>query len=169
MKNWIFLFLLFPAASFAQDTCGLKKSKDPFTNVTKASTGFKSFSSNAGNVSISVDATPTEIDFFIWVKAEGKCFDLESKAEMVWEGERSKATFRNTGSMNCDGAFHFNFKNTATPHSWLRKMIAKKIATIKLTGNNDNETIITLTEEQKIVFQKMAACIVNEAQGLRTQ
>ena len=46
-------------------------------------------------------------------------------------------------------------------------MIAKKIATIKLTGNNNVETIITLSEEEKNVFQRMATCIVNEGKGLR--
>ncbi|HEY0042255.1 MAG TPA: hypothetical protein VGB71_16400 [Flavisolibacter sp.] len=166
MKNWILLLFFFPLASFAQDTCGLKKSKDPFTNQIKLSTGFKNFSSSTGPVSISADATPTEIDFFIWVKTEGRCFELESTAQVIWEGERSKATFRNSGSMNCDGAFHFNFKNTATPNSWLRKMMAKKIATIKLTGNNNVETTITLTEEQKEMFQRMAICIANEGKEL---
>lgn len=166
MKNCFFLLFFFPLAAFAQDTCGLKKTKDPFTNQTKLSTGFKNFSGTAGPVSISADATPTEIDFFIWLKAPGKCFDLDATAQMVWEGERSKATFRNAGSINCEGAFHFTFKNTTTPNSWLRKMIAKKIATIKLTGNNNVETTITLTEEQKDMFQRMAICIVNEGKEL---
>ena len=166
MKNCLFVLLLFPFASFAQDTCGLKKSKDPFTNHTKLSTGFKDFGSGAGPISISADATPAEIDFFIWIKNGNKCFDLESTAQMIWEGERSKATFKNAGSMNCEGAFHFNFKNTPTPNSWLRKMIAKKIATIKLTGNNNVETTITLTEEQKTMFQRMATCIANEGKEL---
>lgn len=169
MKNCLLLLFLFPLASFAQDSCGLKKTKDPFTNVTKLSTGFKKFDGGGLAVSISADATPTEIDFFIWLKDDSKCFDLESTAQVVWEGERSKATFRNTGSMNCDGAFHFNFKNTATPNSWLRKMISKKIATIKLLGNGGKETIITLDEEQKILFQKMVSCIVAQGLPLRTQ
>ena len=166
MKNWILLLLFFPFASFAQDSCGLKKTKDPFTNQVKLSTGFKDFGGAAGPISISADATPTEIDFFIWIKNGNKCFDLESTAQIIWEGERSKATFRNAGSMNCEGAFHFNFKNTATPNSWLRKMIAKKIATIKLTGNNNVETTITLTEEQKTILQRMATCIANEGKEL---
>ena len=166
---WTVLLTFVSFAANAQDTCGLKKVKDPFTNVTKLSTGFKNFSSNVGPVSISADATPTEIDYFIWVKADGKCFDMESTAQLIWEGERSKATFRNSGSMNCEGAFHFNFKNTPTPHSWLRKMMAKKIATIKLTGNNNSETIITLTEEQKNIFQRMAICITNEGKELRSK
>jgi hypothetical protein len=166
MKNWLCLLFFLPVASFAQDTCGIKSTKDPFTNQVKMTTGFQNFSGSAGPVSISADATATEIDFFIWVKSNGKCFELESTAQVIWEGERSKATFRNSGSMNCEGAFHFNFKNTPTPNSWLRKMIAKKIATIKLTGNNDVETVITLTEEQKVLFQRMAICIVNEGQKL---
>lgn len=167
MKNCLLLLLFLPFASFAQDTCGLKRTKDPFTHLDKLSTGFKNFSGSAGSVSISADATPTEIDFFIWLKAEGKCFDLDSEVVMTWEGERSKATFRNSGSINCEGAFHFVFKNTATPTSWLRKMMAKRIATIKLTGTNNQETTITLTEEQKNLFQRMAVCIANEGKGLR--
>jgi hypothetical protein len=166
MKNWLILLFLIPFASNAQDTCGLKQTKDPFTNVSKLTTGFKTFNGSVGSVAISADASPTDIDFFIWVKGEPKCFDLESTAYMIWEGERSKATFRNTGSMNCEGAFHFSFKNTPTPNSWLRKMIAKRVATIKLTGNNGTETLITLTDEQKDLFQRMASCITNEGKQL---
>lgn len=166
MKKLLFLALFFPFAVFAQDTCGLKKTKDPFTNVTKLSTGFKNFGSGSIPVAISADASPTEIDFFIWVKADGKCFDLESTAEFIWEGERSRATFRNAGSINCEGAFHFTFKNTPTPASWLRKMMAKRISQIKLTGNNGVETVITLTDEQKNTFQRMAICIANEGSAM---
>jgi len=163
MKNALCLLFFLPLFSMAQqDTCGLKKSKDPFTNEVKLSTGFKTFGSGAVPVSISMDATPTDIDFFIWVKKEGTCFDLESEAFMVWEGERSKATFRQSGSINCEGAFHFTFKNTPTPNSWLRKMMAKRIATIKLVGNGGKETVISLTEEQKDIFQRMATCIAAE-------
>jgi hypothetical protein len=165
MKIWIVLFFLFPLASFAQDTCGLKKTKDPFTNLTKLSTGFKKFDGNGVTVSISADATPTEIDFFIWIKNEGKCFDMESTVQMIWEGERQKANFRNAGSMNCDGAFHFVFKNTPTTNSWLNRIATKKLATIKLI-NDKTETLITLNEEQKAMIQKMAACIVAEGKGL---
>ncbi len=162
MKTILFALFLLPLFSFAQDTCGLKKTKDPFTNVTKLSTKFKSFGTTLLPISISADASPTDIDFFIWVKKDGTCFDLESEALLTWEGERSKATFHQAGSINCEGAFHFTFKNTTTPNSWLRKMAAKKVATIKLTGNGGKETVITLTEEQKSVFQRMAVCMAAE-------
>lgn len=166
MKNALFILLLFPLASFAQDTCGLKKTKDPFTNLTKLSTGFKNFDGNGLSVSIAADATPTEIDFFIWIKNDGKCFDAESSAQLLWEGERQKTTLKNSGSMNCEGAFHFVFKNTATTNSWLNRMMTKKVATIRLT-NDKIETVITFTEEQKVLFQKMVNCIVKEGKGLR--
>ncbi|MDB5206209.1 MAG: hypothetical protein JWR72_1284 [Flavisolibacter sp.] len=166
MKNLIFAFFLFPLASFAQDTCGLKKSKDPFTNVTKLSTGFKNFNGNGVTLSISADATPAEIDFFLWIKDNGKCFDPESTAQIIWEGERSRTSFKNSGSMNCEGAFHFVFKNTPNTASWLKKLATKKVATIKLT-NAKIETLITLSEEQKVLFQKMASCIANEGKSLR--
>jgi len=169
MKIWIFLLIVFPFASFAQDTCGLKKTKDPFTNVTKLSTGFKKFDGNKLMVSISADATPTEIDFFIWVKNEGKCFDAESEAEMIWEGEKRKTKLKNSGSMNCEGAFHFIFKNSTTTPSWLNRMANQRIASIKLTGSNNTLSEIILTEEQKALFQRMAVCITAEAKALRAQ
>ncbi len=157
---------MLPLNSVAQDTCGLKKSTDQFTHVAKLSTGFKSFDGGGLSVSISADATPTEIDFFIWVKNDSKCFDSESEALVVFEGERSKSTFRNSGSMNCEGAFHFIFKNLATTPSWLNRMSTKRINSIKLI-NGKIETVITFTEEQKVLFQKMARCIATEGKGLR--
>jgi len=166
MKILIFALLILPFASFSQDTCGLKKSKDPFTNVTKLSTGFKNFNGDGLDLAISADATPTDIDFFLWLKNGSKCFDGESTAQIIWEGERSRTTLRNSGSMNCEGAFHFIFKNGPTTASWLKKMATKRLATIKLI-NGKIETLITLNEDQKVLFQKMASCIANEGKGLR--
>lgn len=162
------LLLLLPFVSTAQDTCGLKKSKDPFTNVTKLSTGFKKFDGNGVTVSISADATPSEIDFFVWVKNEGKCFDPESEAQIVYEGEKARATIKNSGSMNCDGAFHFTFKNNATTTSVLKRLGTKRLSTIKLISGKI-ETLITLTEEQKASFLKMAQCIAAEGLTLRAK
>lgn len=165
MKKLFLLFFLAPALSFAQD-CKLKKTVDPFTHETKLSTGFQPFNSNAQMVSISADANLKEIDFFVWVRGEGKCFDTESTANVVFEGERTRANFRNSGSMNCDGAFHFIFKNTPTTQSWLNRLVTKKVATIKLTGAGGKEIMLTLSEEQKILLQSMASCIATEAKTL---
>lgn len=165
MKKLFFLLFLLPVLSFAQD-CKLKKTVDPFTHETKLSTGFQPFNGKGQMVSISADANPKEIDFFVWVKGEGKCFDTESTANVVFEGERTKANFRNSGSMNCDGAFHFIFKNTPTTQSWLNRLATKKVATIKLTGAGGKEFMITLNEEQKTLLQSMASCISTEAKTL---
>lgn len=165
MKKLFFLFLLAPFFSFAQE-CKLKKSEDPFTHETKLSTGFQNFSGNGHMVSISADAIPKEIDFFVWVKGDGKCFDTESTAEVVFEGERAKRLFRNSGSMNCDGTFHFTFKNTTTTPAWLNRFISKKVSTIKLTGTHGKEMLITLTDSQKTLLQEMAKCIAAEAKTL---
>lgn len=167
MKNALFLFLLFPFYSFAQE-CKLKKSVDPFTHETKLSTGFQNFSGNGLNVSISADATAKEIDFFVWIKGDNKCFDTESVANVTFEGERSRTILRNGGSMNCEGAFHFIFKNTPTTASWLNRMATKKVATIKLTGSDKKEMVITLSDEQKTLFLNMAACMATDGKTLLT-
>jgi hypothetical protein len=166
MKASLLLFVFLPFISPAQDTCGLKRTKDPFTNVTKLSTGFKKFDGNGVTVSISADATPADIDFFIWVKNEGRCFDPESTAQIVYEGEKSRATLKNTGSMNCDGAFHFTFKNNATTTAVLKRLGTKKLSTIKLISGK-TETMIALNEEQKTMFLQMAQCIASEGLALR--
>jgi hypothetical protein len=165
MKNCFLLFFLLPAFSFAQE-CQLKKSVDPFTHETKLSTGFQNFTGNGLTVSISADATAKEIDFFVWVKGDNKCFDTESIANVTFEGERTKTNLRNAGSMNCDGAFHFVFKNTPTTPTWLNRMATKKLASIKLTGTDKKEIVITLSDEQKIMFQSMAACMATEGKTL---
>jgi hypothetical protein len=165
MKNALLFFSLFPLFSIAQD-CTLKKTVDPFTHETKLSTGFQNFTGNGLTVSISADATPKEVDFFIWIKGDNKCFDSESVANMTFEGERARTMLHNAGSMNCDGAFHFVFKNTPTTASWLNRMATKKVATIKLTGTDKKEMVIAFSEEQKALFQTMANCMATEGKTI---
>lgn len=165
MKKLLFLLLTSPFLSFAQD-CKLKASEDPFTHEKKLSTGFQNFTGNGLTVSISADANSKEIDFFVWVKGDGKCFDAESVALVTFEGERTRTTLRNAGSMNCDGAFHFVFKNTPTTASWLNRMMTKKVATIKLTGTDKKEMALAFSDEQKALFQSMATCMATEGKTL---
>lgn len=165
MKKLLFFFFVLPVFSFAQD-CQLKKTVDPFTHETKLTTGFQNFSGNGISVSISADATPKEINFFVWVKGDGKCFDDESTATVFFEGQRSRTLLRNAGSMNCDGAFHFVFKNTPTTQSWLNRMVTKKVETMKLVGSDKKEIVLTFSDEQKDLFQKMASCMATEGKTL---
>lgn len=165
MLRFTLLIALFPLAASAQN-CDLKSSVDPFTHEKKLSTGFINFNRGSINYSVSVDATPGLVDFFIWMKGKGYCFDADSYAEIMFEGERSKLRLKNTGSMNCEGAFHFSFRNTATPHYQLNKLASKPVASINLVGPNKSETFITLTEEQQKEFQAAAACVAQRAPEL---
>src|SRR5215213_4550996 len=152
MKNILpalFVLFLFPLISSAQDSCKLKKETDAFTHQVKISTGFVPFNSNGVQMLLSVDATSTDIDFFIWIKNDGKCFDDQSMVLINYAGDRLKANFKNTGSMNCEGAFHFTFRNTAATPSNLQRLSTKQIASIKLTGNNKTITDVSFTDEQK--------------------
>src|SRR5689334_22845993 len=129
MKKLLGLFFLLPLAALAQtDTCGLKKETDPFTHQKKISTGFIPFNASGMKLNISIDATPTEIDFFLWFTGDGKCFDDASTIQINYEGDRMKANFKNTGSMNCEGAFHFSFRNTPSTPSNLQRLTDKKVA-----------------------------------------
>lgn len=166
MKNIVALLFLVPVFVAAQDTCGLKKTTDPFTHQTKISTGFVPFVNNGVQLSISVDATLTDIDFFLWFTDGSKCFDEQSGIQIVFEGDRMKSTYRNSGSMNCEGAFHFTFKNTASTNSNLQRLIDKKVNAFHITGPNKTLTDIAFSAEQKLQLQKMVSCVVQQGKSL---
>ena len=165
----LLIALLFPVFSFAQN-CNFKKEVDPFTHVTKITTGFVPFTSlNGTNFSLSVDATPTEIDLFFLITSDQKCFDNESAAVLNYEGDRLKANFKNAGSMNCEGAFHISFRNVVTTPSNLERITIKKINSIRLTGNNNVVTELAMKPEAKQVLMDMVACIIKESKTLLKQ
>lgn len=166
MKNLIAALVLLPLFAQAQDSCRLKRTTDEFTHVTKVTTGFVSFPVNGIPLSISIDATRTEIDFFLWINSDSKCFDETSTAQINFEGDRLKANYRNTGSMNCEGAFHFTFKNSVNTPSALKRLTEKKVSSIKLTGNGNTVTELSFSEEQRQQLMRMAACVVAEAKTL---
>jgi hypothetical protein len=167
MKNCLMAFcLVFPFFALAQDSCQLKKSTDPFTHETKLSTGFISFPSNGVSLSISIDASSSEIDFFLWFTGTQKCFDEQSTVQINFEGDRYKQNFKNTGSMNCEGAFHFVFKNTATTPSQLQRLVDRKVNSFHITGPNKTITDVAFSAEQKQIFSRMVACIVRDSKTL---
>lgn len=166
MKTFLFAILFLPLLSKAQDSCQLKKETDQFTHQVKLSTGFVPFDVSGLPVSISIDATKTEVDFFIWIRNDSKCFDDQSTVQVNFEGDRLKANFKNTGSMNCEGAFHFTFKNSATTPTQLKRLTEKKIMSLKLTGNGKTVTDIAFSEEQRQRFLNMAICVTTQAKSL---
>jgi hypothetical protein len=167
MKNFLIAAWFFlPFFASTQDTCGLKKSTDPFTHQTKISTGFIAFPFGKSPLSISVDATPTDIDFFLWFTGDQKCFDESSNIQIVFEGDRLKSNFRNTGSMNCEGAFHITFKNSANTPPMLQRLLDKKINAFHITGPNKTLTDIVFTQEQKDRLIRMINCVVKESKSI---
>jgi hypothetical protein len=167
MKN-ILIAILFvlPVFASAQDSCQLKKETDPFTHQTKISTGFVPFTLSGIPVSISVDATGTEVDFFLWFTGDQKCFDESSTIQINFEGDRYKLNLKNTGSMNCQGAFHFTFKNSATTPSQLQRLLDKKVNSFHISGPNKTITDVNFSAEQKAQFARMAACVVRDSKTL---
>lgn len=165
MKYSLSLFLLLPFFALAQN-CSIKKSKDQFSQAPKLSTGFIEL--NTG--SLSIDADSKEIDFFFAMKnlSESKCFDDASTVSVQFDSTRSKLNFRNTGTMNCEGLFHFTFKNAAVPPSALQRLATKKISSFTLTGTKDVKTVIMLTEAQKQQLMEMITCLLTEAKTLRS-
>ncbi|HUQ97634.1 MAG TPA: hypothetical protein VM010_08210 [Chitinophagaceae bacterium] len=159
MKFLYTFFLLFPIALAAQD-CGLKTEKDQFTQQERLTTGFIPLT----NAKISITADDKDIDFFI-MAASDKCFDEASTASVVFDDGRTKANFRNSGSMNCEGLYHFTIRNTTTPNTNLQRMATKKIKAIVLT-NGKIVTSILLNEAQQQQVLTAAACMAKEANTL---
>lgn len=160
MKLSLIAFLLLPFFSMAQD-CNLKKQVDQFSKQPSITTGFL----NIGSDKVSVTADNKELDFFFSLANNSNCFDDASTLVITFEDGRTKSTFRNTGSMNCEGLFHFTIRNTPTSNFNLDRMASKKIKTIRLT-NKKEITDITLTEEQQQNLMNMVGCIAKEGKTL---
>src|SRR5260221_8474931 len=144
MKYIFVIVLLFPFYTQAQD-CKLHKETDPYTKETKLSTGFIKLQSG----SVTVDANRLEIDVFFTLAGADKCFDNNSTAFIFFEGTKLKMTTRNSGSMNCEGFFHFTFKNTPGTNSLLQKLSTQKIHMITFTSNSKKENKIEFSPQQQ--------------------
>lgn len=162
MKLLSTLLFLLPCYIHAQD-CKINRETDPFTKETKISTGFLALDGG----SVTIDASSTEIDFLFSLEGADRCFDNNSTAAIFFEGPKLvKFNSRNGGSMNCEGLFHFIFKNTTTPNSLLNKIMTQKINHILFTGNNKKEATINLTPADQQALMTLVTCLVNEAKGL---
>jgi len=160
MKYYFALLLWSPLFSPAQD-CNLRTAKDTYTREIKVSTGLISLN----NAAYSIQATKSEIDFMFSI--EGKCFDDASVASVFFEGTRVKSNFKNSGTTNCDGLFHFTFRNTNPLPSALSNLGTKKITAIRFKDNSNKETGVILTAEQQQTLTALINCIINEAKKLQ--
>lgn len=160
MKPFFFFLFLAPFFAAAQDSCQLKTTRDPYTKEVKLTTGFVSIGSNK----VSVDAVAKEIDFFFMLEG-GKCFDDQSTLIVNFEGNRVKQTYRSSGTMNCEGYFHINFRNTPVTNYGLQKLSSLKIHSLVFKKDKE-ETTVLLSEDQKEILRKAISCLSAEAKTL---
>jgi hypothetical protein len=159
MKSILIIVCLFPLLAVAQD-CKVLKETDPYTKETKMSTGFISL--QGGTLTIDVDSK--EIDFFFTI--ENKCFNDAATVFVFFEGSKQKATFRNAGSMNCEGFFHFKFKNSQTTPLNVQKLSTLKVAQFIFNSDDKKPTVISLLPDQQETFMKAAGCVIGEGKSL---
>lgn len=158
--SWL-LTLFFPLFVVAQD-CKLNKEADPFTKETKLSTGFMFFS----GASLTIDADSKEVDLLFSIEGANKCFDNNSTAVVHFEGSKVKMNLRNAGTMNCEGLFHFIYKNSVNTTTQLQKLTTQRISQIVFTDANKKETTVLLTGKDQELLIALGTCLVTEAKTL---
>ncbi len=170
MKKIFLSILLIPFLGTAQD-CEVKKDIDPYTKEIRISSGFMSFKKGIEIFLLSIDATKTDLDFFFSLNKSSKtpCFDANSTLTILFEETKSKSNFRNTGSMNCEGLFHFNFRNSNVAHTNLTRLATMKLKSFIFTGSDRKIKEIFLNKEEQILLMEKVACIVKEAKTLLPQ
>ncbi len=164
MKYLLFAFLMLPVLIQAQD-CKLIRDKDVYTKELKLSSGFIQLD----GASLTIDATKPEIDMLFSIEGNDKCYTDASTANIFFEGTKMKFTQRNGGTMNCEGLFHFIFRNGNTYPVVLQKFATLKIEKIVFIGNDKKETTVTLTPPQQQMVMALTACVLKEAPSLLAQ
>lgn len=168
MKILLTSIFFLPFFVLAQD-CSLKNEKDQFNQDPRLTTGFKTLGAGSDKFMLSVSADKTEIDFFFALNITGLCFNDVSRAVIIYEGGKLKGTFKNGGTNNCKGYFHFIFRNQENIPANLTNLTAKKVLSVQFTAtDNTTKKILTLGPEDQELFMKMANCLVNELAHLRT-
>ena len=164
MKCIVVICFLLPLFIDAQDStaisCKLIKETDPYTKEIKLSSGFISLQ----GASLAIDADGKEIDFFFVI--DGKCFEDESTVFIYFEGNKAKMSYRNTGRMNCDGYFHFNFRNGLSTPTVLQKLATQRVAHFIFTGNDKKAVTVDLLPDQQKAFMEITSCLVTESKTL---
>ncbi|MCZ2459650.1 MAG: hypothetical protein LC128_08475 [Chitinophagales bacterium] len=162
MKRILLLFaVIFSVPAFSQD-CTLQKDNDPVTNVPRISTGFF----NLQVATLSIDADSKNIDFFFTVDNTGKCFDYSSLVVINFEGGRLRTTLKNSGTVNCEGYFHFTFRNGQTTPTQLLNLSTKKVVSLKFSGTNNAVTNVILNPQQQQLLMDLTACMIKESKTL---
>ncbi len=166
MKKIIFVLLLAPVFAIAQDStakqCKLLRETDPYTKEIRLSTGFISLD----GASVTIDADSKEIDVMFSIPGADRCYDNNSVAWIFFEGVKTKLTMRNGGTMNCEGLFHFIFKNSTSYATVLRNIMTQKSEHFEFTGNNKKVTKVYVQPDNQQKLIDLINCLVTEANKL---
>lgn len=165
MKYLSILLFLLPLYSDAQD-CTLKNEKDRFNQDPRLTTGFVSLGAGSDKFVLSISADKREVDYFFALDKSAMCFNDYSRAVVGFDN-KSKGNFKNGGTTNCKGYFHFIFPNQQNLNANLTNLSLKKIATIQFTDTGNNKKIITLRPEDQETIIKLTTCVLAELEKLR--
>ena len=168
MKKLLFVFFLLPLFSIAQD-CNLKKEVDAISSQQKWTIGFVPFNSSGIQLSISMEASATEINLLFLIENPTPCFKDESTAMAFFEGTRVKVNLKNNaGGENCQGIFQMMFRNAAVTPPNLEKLSQKKISSIQFKINPEDEKMINvnLNAAQQQQLMDMLLCIIKQAKTI---
>jgi hypothetical protein len=141
----------------AQD-CTLLRETDPYTKLTRISSGFLDLS----GASVTVDADKKEIDILFSFKTD-RCFEDGSTAVISFTDTKLKLNLRHAGTMNCEGLFHFIFKNGPTVNYQLKKLATMKVNQIIFKDRNEKEIPVLLNSEMQEAFLRAVQCVSTEA------
>lgn len=165
MKKLLFVILFFPFIIHAQD-CNLKNEKDRLNQDPRLTTGFKSFGAGSNKFLLSISADKKEVDYFFALDKSTSCFNDISRAMITFENKQ-RGTYKNGGTTNCKGYFHFIFPNLQNLNVNLTNLSVKKIVTIQFTGSDNKKEILTLRPEDQEEMMKITACVLAELEKLR--
>ena len=165
MKQIFTLLFLVPLFTHAQD-CTLKNEKDRYNQDPRLTTGFKSMGAGADKFLLSVSADKKEVDYFFALDKSTMCFNDYARAMITFENKQ-KGNYRNGGTTNCKGYYHFIFPNQANLNANLTNLSIKKIVTIQFSNADNVKKIITLRPEDQEEIIKMTSCVLKELENLR--
>jgi hypothetical protein len=80
---------------------------------------------------------------------------------------KQRGSFKNGGTTNCKGYFHFVFPNQPNLNANLVNLSQKKIATLQFTDNAENKKIITLRPQDQETIIRLTKCVLDQLDALR--
>ena len=166
MKYLALIFFLIPIFSSAQDSCILKNEKDRFNQDPRLTTGFVSLGAGDDKFLLSISADKREVDYFLALDNSTMCFNDYSRVMLTY-ANKQKGNFKNGGTTNCKGYFHFIFPNQQNLNGNLTNLSQKKIVSIQFTDTGNNKKIITLRPEDQEMITKLTACVIDQLDELR--